>query len=110
MILPELKKIDSENPELNKFQGYVKDQFSLINGEFLRGRYITEVVDNQETDIITILTTDKTFEHRLGRNLVGYFIVDQRANAVIWRSNTLEPQTNLTLRASANVQAKIWVF
>jgi hypothetical protein len=110
MALPELKKLYTDNPDLNKIQGYIKDQFSLLNADFIRGRFLTEVSNGIETDLVSIPTSDKVFQHKLGRNIVGFIVLDLRTNAVIWRSSTSSPETNLVLRASAAATARIWVF
>jgi hypothetical protein len=50
-----------------------------------------------------------TFNHYLGKQLTGWFIVDQNASASIFRSAPLNSQT-LTLTSSALVTVSLWVF
>jgi len=50
-----------------------------------------------------------TFPHYLGRQIQGWFIVDQDAAAEIYRSQPLNNQT-LTLTSNAAVTVNLWVF
>jgi hypothetical protein len=110
--LPELKKVDSEFEDLTKFQGYVKDQFSLLNAPFLRGRFLTIESNGIETDIIPLTTTATDFEHKLGTEPSGFLVTYQDANAVIWwdRSGSEDRSFYIKLDASGSVNAKVWVF
>lgn len=112
MRLPELKKIDSEDPKVNKFQGYVKDQFELINWPAIRGRYLTRILNGVETNIMALTTTATNFEHKLGREPEGFVIVYQDAAAsIFWDRTSTEDRTLfIRLDSSANVNAKVWVF
>lgn len=56
----------------------------------------------------TISTSDTIINHKLQREPEGFLILDQNANSVIWR--TLWNNETITLRASASVSVKIWVF
>lgn len=58
---------------------------------------------------IVLVNGAKTFNHYLGRQMVGYFVVDQTASASIFRSAPLNSQT-LTLTSSAAVTVNLWVF
>jgi hypothetical protein len=113
MILPQIKKIKSEIPELNEAQSYVREQFALINSEFIRGRYLSEQVDGVETELVVIPASDKPFQHKLGTKVLGFIVTDIRGNATVWRVNPTadEPQDLIiTLRASSQVRARVWVF
>jgi hypothetical protein len=50
-----------------------------------------------------------TINMYLGKQMTGWFIVDQDALATIYRSQPLNSQT-LTLTSSANCTVSIWVF
>lgn len=56
----------------------------------------------------TINTTDTVINHKLQKKPEGFIVLDQNANAVIWKITSTD-QT-ITLRASASVSVKIWVF
>jgi hypothetical protein len=68
-------------------QGQLLSQVSLING--------TTVVN-----------------HKLGRNLVGWFVVGINAAATIYDSQTMNqtPQTTLVLVSNAACTVNLWVF
>lgn len=60
-------------------------------------------------DIVLIATTPQAINHLLGRMQQGWFLVDNMANAAIWRTKAFNQYT-LTLEASANTTISIWVF
>ena len=78
---------------------------SLLNpvlaNQLLQGNLITDVV----------LVANKPFvvNHLLNRMMVGYIIVAQNANAVVWYTQPFNSQT-LTLEANANVTVNLWCF
>lgn len=50
--------------------------------------------------------------HKLGRNAIGYMIVNRSADCRIWddQLTNTEKELYLKLRTSANVTVDIWVF
>ena len=58
---------------------------------------------------ITIKTGSNTFNHYLGRQMLGWFIVDQNGHASLYRSEPLNSQT-LTLTSDENVIISLWIF
>lgn len=50
-----------------------------------------------------------TFNHYLGKQMSGWIIVDQNAQANIYRSEPLNSQT-LTLTSSAVCTVSLWIF
>lgn len=56
----------------------------------------------------TITTADTIINHKLQKQPEGFLVLDQTANSVIWRTSW--NNETITLRASANVSVKIWVF
>ena len=56
----------------------------------------------------TIGTSNTVINHKLQKTPQGFLILSQNANAVIWQISS-DDQT-ITLRASASVGVKIWVF
>lgn len=72
----------------------------LIN-ELLQGALIS--------NIVLAATTPKTISHGLGRQMIGWFPVDNTASATIWRTSPLN-SINLTLEASAATTIALWVF
>lgn len=100
-----LKKVESDTPDLTKIQENVSQAIApavkspIIDGTLLRNIKL-ETGKNNDVD------------HKLDRNLRGWMIIRQRAEANIWDlqdSNTLSKKT-LRLRCSANVTVDLWVF
>ncbi len=112
-ILTEFKKQISSDFNIEKTNTSIKEVLSqLKNNIMLNGRIVNETSNGVTTDLISLSATAKAIDHKLGRKIAGYLILSQDANAVIWQvSNSSEDLTKtLTLQASGNVSAKIWVF
>jgi hypothetical protein len=58
---------------------------------------------------VNLINGSTTFNHYLGRGLMGWFVVDQNAAATIYRSKPLNTQT-LTLTSDAEVTVSLWIF
>ena len=58
---------------------------------------------------INLIDGINTFNHYLGRQMQGWFIVDNDANANIYRSAPLNNQT-LQLTSSASCTINLWIF
>lgn len=54
-------------------------------------------------------TTPKVISHGLGRQMVGWFVIDNTASATIWRTQPFNSKT-ITLEASAATTISLWVF
>lgn len=54
-------------------------------------------------------STSTAINHKLGRQMQGWAVVDQNANSVIWRVAPLNDKT-ITLRTSADVTISLAVF
>ena len=61
---------------------------------------------------VALAVGSNTIQHGLGRLLLGWFIVRQRASASIYdtQDNNKTPQTTLLLTSSAVVKVDIYVF
>lgn len=64
---------------------------------------------NTIENIELIASTPKTINHLLQQTPQGWFLIDNTANAVIWRTRDFNPLT-LTLESDANTVISIWVF
>jgi hypothetical protein len=82
------------------------------------GKALSPVVGNpinfglQLNSVALSASQTNSIPHMLDRNLIGWFIVRQRANSVVWDaqdSNTTPSQT-LSLNCSADTTVDIWVF
>jgi hypothetical protein len=74
---------------------------SLQNIPLLNGRLVTDVA----------LTTSETLiEHKLGRAIRGWIIVDKNASQDVYRSSEDLPERFLPLTAAGTVTVDLWVF
>ena len=64
---------------------------------------------NQISGVVLVANTPFVVNHLLSRQMIGWFITDQNANAQVWRTQPLNSKT-LTLEASANVTVNIWCY
>lgn len=105
MAIKSFKRIQSTDRVVNQMQDNIEQVLRrIISSAILSGQLIEDV------DIVT--GTEKVVNHGLGRELRGWFIVRQNANANLWDSqatNTLSNKT-LILNSSANVKISLWVF
>lgn len=63
-----------------------------------------------EIDAIKLIANKpQAINHLLQRTMQGWFILDNIANTVIWRTQPFNDLT-LTLESSANTTVSIWVF
>ncbi len=61
-------------------------------------------------DISLLSASTNNIAHKLGREYLGYIILKQNANAVIYVGANTEKTTYLKLNATANVTIDVWVF
>jgi hypothetical protein len=84
---------------------------SQINPLFTSVANLENVAINggyQIKNISLTASTPKAVAHTLGSVPIGWFVVDNTANATIWR--TAWTQQTITLESSANTTISIWVF
>ena len=83
---------------LSRVFGFIQEWVNQFKALFLTG---------QSYDVI-INTTDTVINHGLGITPNGWLILDKQANSTVWRVSWNDKQ--ITLRASAQVTIKLWVF
>ena len=99
------KKIDIEDKVIARFQDNVEQAVSqLPSTDIIQGRLVK--------DVSLLSASTVKVSHKLGRPVVGWFIVRQRASAIIWDSqdSNATPSLTLDLNCSANVVVDLWVF
>lgn len=102
MALQALKKIQSADRVLNQFQENVDRVLQpLLANVLADGRLVT--------GISIVSGTPARVEHKLGRAIRGWLVVDKNANADVWRSTSTLSDV-LILNSSANVTLTLWVF
>jgi len=104
MALVKFFQINTQNHDLSRVQDNISRALEpLYNTPTLGGNLLQQV---------SLLTGINTINHKLGRNLVGWQIVRQRAAASIYddQDNNLTPNLTLSLISSAPVVCDIYVF
>lgn len=61
------------------------------------------------SNIVMTASTPLVINHLLSRMMLGWFLIDNSANAVVWRTQPFNAST-ITLEASANTTISIWCF
>lgn len=64
---------------------------------------------NQIIGINLIATTPQAINHLLGRMPLGWFLTDNTANAVIWRTQAFN-QFSIILESDADTTISFWIF
>lgn len=68
------------------------------------------IVNGQQiSGIVLAATTPLAIYHSLGQAPQGWIVVDNSANAVLWRTQPLNAKT-ITLEASAATTISIWIY
>lgn len=99
-----MRRIVTLDADLNRFQDAVQEEFrnyerlQILGGVFIKG--------------VAIGTGDTAVGHGLGREYLGYLVVDRNANATVYTSTTTNhlPERNLILKASSAVTVTLYVF
>lgn len=103
VLLMPYKRLVTSDQDLDRVQSRIDDAFKQVDAiPLLSGNTIEA----------TIGVTDTAVNHKLQRKFQGWIVIDQDANAVIWRSNVFNPleDKQLILKASAPVNVKLYVF
>jgi hypothetical protein len=63
-------------------------------------------------DVVVTTGSVQAIPHQLGRVLIGWMVVRQRASAIIWdtQDDNTNPSATLFLNSSATVTVDLWVF
>lgn len=64
---------------------------------------------NTISSIPLVANTPKAINHLLQRLPQGWFLIDNNANTVIWRTQPFNEYT-ITLQSSANTTISFWIF
>ena len=99
------KKVDIEDQILSRFQDNVEGAISTLpDTEIIQGRIVKNV------ELLSASTVKVS--HKLGRALLGWTIIRQRASSIVWDLQDANKTPNLTLdlKCSADVTVDIWVF
>lgn len=102
--MPKLQRIQTADRVLNMIQDNVSnilDPYSSL-----------EIVQGQILKNVALVSGTNNIAHKLSRNLVGWFIVRQRAAGTVYDTQDTNPTPALFLRlvASANMSVDLYVF
>ena len=99
MELKPYKKLTGLEYNLSKTVQFTEEfTKQLTNNPFLVGNIFTA----------TITTSTATINHGLGSTPLGWLILDQDADANVWKVSSDEK--SIVLDSSATVNIKIWIF
>ena len=102
--MAQLQKLNTQDELANRIQDNTKKAITQINSNALTsGTILTSQ---------SLKAGDNTINHKLGKNLSGWFIVRQRAAATFYdkQDSNSSPAQTLILNASAAVVVDIYVF
>lgn len=103
--VPDFKKVANTNEETSKLQERLQEFFTpiqkcpLIDGVLL-------------TNISLVSSGTNSVAHKLNRAPLGWLVVRNRSNSIIWDTqdtNSLKTKS-LSLQASSNTVVDLWVF
>jgi hypothetical protein len=102
MSLKDFKTIEIEDRVTSKLQDNVKLFVNQINKVITDGVFVE----------VTVGTVETLVEHKLGRQFLGWHLVDLQGDARVWRvaTSTADQTKFLPLRSSIAVRVKLWVF
>lgn len=102
-MLKKLKRLKFENLEVSLLQENVREKLDSFDDVFLSGRLIGEV---------QLGTATVNIPHLLDRSYQGFTLVDIQGDARVWRdtASAADPVKFISLRASASVKIKLWIF
>lgn len=103
-MIKSLQKVSTQDKDLQAMQDRLESFLvPFINCVLIDGLLLKNV------SLLAASTTN--VEHKLGRALIGWYVVDSTANSTIWRDTTVElPTTTLALKCSSDVTVSLWVF
>lgn len=93
----------------NDVAGSVKRLSDSIRRAF-EGLTKSPIVSGSLITDIDLSTTAIRVEHKLGRKPLGYIVVRQNANAVVYEQDEERQDLFLNLRSSATVRVSLWIF
>lgn len=99
--------------QVSGFEDKLVDQFQSNVDTFTRQVGSKEIVDGQILKNIKLIAgSTNEIPHKLGRELLGWFIIRLRSNSIIWDSQDthLRKNVSLVLNCSADTTIDLWVF
>jgi len=104
-MIKKTRTINTKDLDLSKVQDNLTYAIDTIGSK--------EIIDGIVLKNINLLSSGpNVINHKLGRGLVGWYIIRKRANSDIWDSQDTNPTQaiSLILNCTNNVTVDIWVF
>lgn len=101
-MIPSFQELPSQSTELNRIQSQVSKTFDKITA--------CPLLDGILIEDVALTTSATNVNHKLNRAPLGWIVVDNNANAVVYSSAASLPKQYLTLTASAACTVSLWVF
>lgn len=102
-MIPPFVKVRTKDEDLRQVQdGVVKTLGVISRKEILDGRLLKGV--------ILLMAGTTLVAHGLGREALGWIVVENIANAVVWQEQSDVPSKLLALNCSADTTVSLWVF
>lgn len=101
-MIPSFQGLPSQSVELNRIQGQVGKTFDKITA--------CPLLDGILIEDVALTTSATNVNHKLNRVPIGWIVVNNNANAVVYSSAASLPKQYLTLTASASCTVSLWVF
>lgn len=102
MSVKPFRPINVKDPDLMRVQDSVKETFSSL---------VRSPILNSNSVVAALTTSPVEVSHGLNRNIQGWFIIRQNAQAAIWEPSASDtPNKTVTLEASAAVTVTIYFF
>lgn len=100
----DLKKIYASSEELTRLQSNLDNWSKNVQNSSVNNGILLQ-------NIALISGQNNVIQHKLGRELVGYF-VRLKGNSIVWDTQVTNRLTTSTLilHCSANVTVDLWVF
>lgn len=99
------KKIKSEDYTLQKVQDNIESEFLRINNGIFQDGI-------RKASVALVSGSDNKITHGLGRDYLGFIVINKNANADVWLSSTTNnfKKNQILLSASATVTVDLWIF
>lgn len=79
--------------------------------DFTRQLVLNPLLDGRVISTIALTASvPSTIPHSLGRDWLGWLVINKNANANVWVSATTNKDRGITLTASANVTIDLYIF
>lgn len=103
MALSPFTQTKTQNPEISNLQGVLSRVFQGILG--------VRIIDGRLIEDVQVTFAGTRINHKLGRKIKGWQLVDKDADESVWRINSsTRPESEITLQATGTTNVTLWVF